>query len=224
MKNALSSCALLIAGLLTAALPAAAAEVTFMIGSVDVERGGTWTGVATGTPLQEGDSIRTGAGSLAILALNDGSMLKLSENTVLRIDRSGAGANTELELTAGSVFSRIIKKTAGEGFRLRAQTVVASVRGTEFFTAYGKTAKNTSDIWLCVNEGSVEVTSAAGTGKELVTKGKGIFITGKGGITPPKEYKWTKELNWNMNPAAGTVKDATNILKAYGDLTDHNYD
>ena len=96
------------------------------------------------------------------------------------------------------------------------------MRGTEFFVAYGRTIDAQPDIWLCVNEGSVEVAVAGDT--VVVEQGKGINIVGGAKITKPRRYPWTRGLNWNTDSGAGAVRDTTSLEQAYSDLLDQDYD
>jgi hypothetical protein len=187
-----------------------AAELTHVLGEVQVEG----KPAARGLKLAEGQTVRAGKASAALLALDDGSKVKLNSETELRLDRLRGG--TELELKAGAVFSQVEKQPAGKqaAFRIRTKTAVMGVRGTRFYTAAGR------DIWMCVNEGRVEVESQ---GKSLmVQEGEGIFVPAGKPATEPKPYAWTKGLNWNMSPEQGELIDRTKI--EYKDLLERNYD
>ena len=59
----------------------------------------------------------------------------------------------------------------------------------------------------------------------MVKQGLGINIVG--GDTDhqsPKRYPWTRKLNWNIDPASGTVDDRTSLDQAYSDLLNQDYD
>jgi ferric-dicitrate binding protein FerR (iron transport regulator) len=207
------------------ALPGAAFAVSgqVMYTEGDVAwRNGTVTHDATiGDSLGPGDVIVTGARSLAVIDLANGTTLKLKEKTTLAID--SIGASTAVTLTAGAVFTTIARKLTGR-FSVNTQTAVAGVRGTEFFVAYGKTIDAKPDVWLCVNSGAVEVT-IPDTGQTVVVKqGLGINIVGGAQITSPKRYPWTRKLNWNSDPRSGKVDDATTLDSAYSDLLNQDYD
>ena len=51
-----------------------------------------------------------------------------------------------------------------------------------------------------------------------------MIIKNRTEFTHAKEYRWTGNLNWNMSPKKGSVVDKTNILKAYYDILDYDYD
>jgi hypothetical protein len=102
-------------------------------------------------------------------------------------------------------------------------TVAAAVRGTRFFTAYGRAGAGGRDLWVCVDEGVVEVRTSASKGALSVPAGKGVLIKSGRALTKPQAYDWTKKLNWNMDAGAGSVEDKTNLDAAYSDLLDQDY-
>lgn len=102
--------------------------------------------------------------------------------------------------------------------------MVAAVRGTEFYFAYGNKKKTKADMWLCVNEGKVNVVDSATSSNVDVNAGEGIIIPTDKQIPKPKAYAWTKKLNWNMDAEKGDVEDKTSLKGAYKDLLKNNYD
>jgi ferric-dicitrate binding protein FerR (iron transport regulator) len=196
-------------------------QVVYTEGDVTWRNGGQTRDAAIGDPLGAGDVIVTGPRSLAVIGLANGTTLKLKEKTTLAID--SIGESTAVTLSAGGVFATIARKLTGR-FSVQTQTAVAGVRGTEFFMAYGRTIDEKPDVWLCVNSGAVEV-AIPETGQTVVVKqGLGINIVGGARITSPKSYPWTRKLNWNINPAAGSVDDRTSLEQAYSDLLNQDYD
>jgi len=142
------------------------------------------------------------------------------EDTIMVMEKSGE--NTSIDLKRGSLFSKIHKITSGS-FSVRTQAVVAGIRGTEFFMAYGRQIEDSPDIWLCVNEGTVEV-AVDGSGESvLVDQGEGISILSGRTFTEPKPYEWTQDLNWNTDPKKGSVVNQVNLDQAYDDLLDQDY-
>ena len=202
---------------------AASGKLVFAAGKVTVTSGAKSFAGKSGSEVGPGDSVQTGPGALAILQLDDGSSLKLRESTTVTLsgDEKGKGL-TEVILKLGSVFSRI-RQAKGREFRLRTPAAVAAVRGTEFFTAFGRKKRKGHDLWLCVGTGAVEVASLTGPQKLTVKEGEGILIKGGGSLTTPQAYDWTKTLNWNMDPGKGGVEDKTQLEGAYSDLLDQDY-
>lgn len=199
----------------------AESTVAYLDGRLTVERNGGVIEAEIGTDLREGDRLTTGPGSLAILDLEERGTLKLLEDTVLVLENLGNSMSVALD--TGSLFSKI-RRLAGRGYDVRTPNVVAGVRGTEFFIAYGRTIEDLPDVWLCVNEGSVEVALEDSGDSVLVNEGEGINILSGRRLTDPKSYSWTRDLNWNMNPESGNVLDEADLSSAYEDLRDFDYD
>jgi ferric-dicitrate binding protein FerR (iron transport regulator) len=205
-----------------AAAPGATLE--FASGPVTVDgKSGPHAGTK-GEPLVSGDSVATGVGATAVVALVDGSKLKLraSSRLVLALPDE-KNSLTDILLEFGSLFAKVTRRLARSQFRVRTPTAVAAVRGTQFFTAYGRAHGKDSDVWVCVNEGVVDVNTTAAEKMLAVPAGKGVLIKGGKDLTAPQAYAWTKKLNWNMDAAAGAVEDKTNLDAAYSDLLDQDY-
>lgn len=208
-------CLLLLAASASAAETARLAHVA---GPVSVEA----KPAAAGTAVPDGASVVTGAGATAILELPDGSKLKLRESSRLKLTLPAKGKpHTDVTLSLGSVFARVMKRQAGAEFRVRAGSAVAAVRGTEFFTAFGRKAKKGDDVWVCVGKGLVDVSS--GGRARPVKEGEGVLIPSGKDVGKPKFFEWTKTLNWNMDPEKGEVADGTKLDSAYADLLDQDY-
>jgi ferric-dicitrate binding protein FerR (iron transport regulator) len=203
-----------------AALCALSGQVVYTEGDVSVRSGSQTHDAVLGEPINPGDIISTGAESLAVIDLANSTTLKLRPKTTLAID--SLGETTTVTLNAGGVFTHVLKKLTGR-FSVQTQTAVAGVRGTEFFIAYGRTVDALPDVWLCVNSGAVDV-SLPLTGQSVVVKeGFGINIVAGAKLTTPRNYPWTRRLNWNMDAAAGAVVDTTNLDEAYSDLLNQDY-
>jgi FecR protein len=195
--------------------------ITYFEGEVIIRRANTKIEADFGLPVSQGDILETSNNSLLIIQLNSKGELKLKENTILELE--SVNRETSLVLSRGSVFSRV-KKIVNGSFSIETPSMVAGVRGTEFFVAYGRTIEAEPDIWLCVNEGSVDV-SLIKTGESvLVKEGEGINILSGNKLTEPAFYSWTEELNWNTDPAKGTVSDNSNLDSAYEDLLNQDYE
>lgn len=212
----------LIAIAATASLAADAGKLTFVSGTVEVNGGKGWQKAALGAVVNEADKVRTGGKGTVIISLKSGATLKLKSDS--QITLSAVGTATTIDVEGGSVFSKVDRRTAGQTYKIRAQTMVAAVRGTEFYFAYGQKKKTKSDMWLCVNEGQVNVVDSSTSSEVNVNAGEGIVIPTDKAIPKPKAYKWTKDLNWNMDAEKGAVEDKSSLKGAYKDLLKNNYD
>jgi hypothetical protein len=200
------------------------ARLIFASGDVTVESKGSGHLGNAGEALADGDAVATGEKATAVVGLADGSRLKLRESSRLVLTLPGPRSPlTEIMLSLGSVFAKAAKQMPGAEFHVRTPTAVAAVRGTQFFTAYGRDHGKAQDLWLCVNEGAVEVKTTASKNAVLVPHGKGVLIKSGLDTTKPQAFEWTKTLNWNMDSDAGAVEDKTNLDGAYADLLDQDY-
>jgi hypothetical protein len=176
-------------------------------------------------PLAEGDRIAPGERvrvleGVALLKTSDGSVLKLLPKTEIEIgDPESPGAR----LHTGAVFTRVPQGKSGRiKFRIRTRAAVMGVRGTEFYTSYGKSEK---EVWMCVNEGEVSVETLNAEKQTVpVHAGEGVWV--KEGAPPPvaKPYEWTRKLNWNLDPEHGKLEDDTRPDGAYSNPLRVNYD
>lgn len=194
--------------------------ISYLEGEVMILQSGEDLDGDFGMELFDGDRISTGPDALVIIELGDRGVLKMKENSTLILNNTGG--SPELELRRGGLFSRV-NKLAGNSFSVRSETVVAGVRGTEFFMAYGRSFRDGDDIWLCVNEGSVEVGIRGTEESVLVNEGEGISILSGNKLTDPRFYPWTEGLNWNSDPASGSVEDDVSLDGLYTDLLDQDY-
>ena len=211
---------LLLAGALPDALFALSGQVVYTEGDVSIRNGAQAHDAVVGEALNPGDVIATGAEALAVIDLSNSTTLKLRPKTTLAID--SIGDSTTVVLNAGGVFTHVLKKLTGR-FSVRTQTAVAGVRGTEFFIAYGRTVDALPDVWLCVNSGAVDVSLPQAGQSVVVKEGFGINIVAGTKLTTPRNYPWTRRLNWNMDAASGKVADTTDLDEAYSDLLNQDY-
>jgi tetratricopeptide (TPR) repeat protein len=100
-------------------------------GRVEVvsESGADWSPVHQGDSFCPGDRLRVGANSRAGLVLNDETLLRLAENTSVRISAPRADGSAWLDLLEGIAhFISRVKHT----FQVNTPYVNASIEGTEF--------------------------------------------------------------------------------------------
>ncbi len=209
------------------AFPAAAADSARLVhatGDVTIQSGGSGRLGKSGDALASGDAVSTADGATAVIALPDGSRLKLKESSRASVALpTKSSPVTEIALSLGGIFAKVAKQAKGARFQVRAGGAVAAVRGTEYFTAYGRARGKSRDLWVCVNEGAVDVETDRAKKPLLVPAGKGILIKSGADLTKPQAYDWTKTLNWNMDADAGGLEDKTNLDGAYSDLLDQDY-
>lgn len=194
-------------------------KIGYVRGEVTIISKGKSTLAQKDSSVSSGDTVKTASRSLTIIAMDDGVVFKMNPKSELAIPVKNDNSVT---LNAGSVFSKVSKQKPNQQFKLRTPSAVIGVRGTEFFTSYGQTDDKKSDIWMCVNEGSVEVTSVKEKNSVVVKEGEGVVIPSGKGVTPPKKYAWTKKLNWNLEPSLGEVEN--NVQIKYENILKEDYD
>jgi len=128
------------------AAPAAAAEIGTLAslrGTVEIGRASTWTAMAPGDALQQGDRIRTGNPGQARIVFQDDTVLTLNEDTEIVLDENvftpDSGESRSLtSLLRGAVNAVVSEYYGRQGseYTIRTATATAGVRGTEFIVAY----------------------------------------------------------------------------------------
>jgi hypothetical protein len=132
--------ALLVLFLLLAAGASAADPTLVRIsGRVEVGRGTppVWRAATAGEPLAPGDSVRTAAGARAELSLGDQRIVRVYEQSVLRVGTSvtPTGAVRSVDLDEGQSIFDVMKKTVADEFEVITPEIVVSVKGTRFLVA-----------------------------------------------------------------------------------------
>lgn len=121
-----------------AALPPVVARVVLANGNVTATQPGkTERLLATGSALYEGDAVRSGAGSVAVLGFRDQTRVSVNPETVMRIEtyvynRPQANNNAVLSLLKGGLraFTGFIGKQSSQSFVVRTRTSTIGIRGT----------------------------------------------------------------------------------------------
>ncbi|MBV9468198.1 MAG: FecR domain-containing protein, partial [Abitibacteriaceae bacterium] len=144
-------------------------------GLVEVQRSGKgdFTPLSNNTPIKTGDVVRSGKDGIAEFKWVDGTRWKIMPNTEIIVKKATANwikkADTsELELTTGKVFIRIMKElTPASKFEVETPTAVAAVRGTIFSVevAHGQTQ-------VAVFKGHVKVTSGDSHHEAMINPGQ----------------------------------------------------
>ncbi len=164
-----------------------AGTISTAAGSVNVQRGGTSTPATTGTPVNVGDRVVTGAGGHAVITLTDGSELELGESSNIVIDNqalapAGGRAATQVSLFGG-VLRSVVNATGGPpNFEVHTPNAVAAVRGTRFDTVYieGEARPTFGDCRkftdVVVYEGVVSVHNPGATSGEDIPAGYEVSV------------------------------------------------
>lgn len=113
------------------------AVVTKTLGKVEMARGNSsdYSALKSGTILENGDWIRTGAtGFASVIFIDDKSVLKVKENTQMEITgvREQTSISKKINMGSGTLRAQINKQRSGD-FIIQTPTSVASVKGTDFW-------------------------------------------------------------------------------------------
>jgi hypothetical protein len=164
------------------------AEVEWVQMPAWVERDGQRSPLEAGAVLRNGDHIETGAGSRALLRLNDGSTVKLGENARFELNdmqRGGAGQGVfkaTLSVLEGAfrfTTAAIYKFGGRREIDVRFRTVTAGIRGTDL---WGKSAAD-RDI-VCLIEGHISVTPSGQSAIEM-QQPQTVYQALQAGASPP---------------------------------------
>jgi hypothetical protein len=135
------------AGSARAALEAAAATLSRMTGQVEVLRKGetAWVMGAPGGHLGDGDQLRARSAGSAEIALPDGSLVTVAENTRVALTRVALDAATgqraiAVHVAAGKIRAQVVRLTGDAAqrsiFTISSPEGVAAVKGTIAVFAY----------------------------------------------------------------------------------------
>jgi len=116
------------------------AKINNLSGKVEVQRANLkeWIPAKLNMSLYVSDKVRTGKKSMVEIILDDGSFIRLRENSVIEIrvldeDKKSGGKKSIFRLPVGKLFSKVQKlKTPDSCFEVHTPAAVAGVRGTEF--------------------------------------------------------------------------------------------
>jgi len=114
-------------------------QVKLTKGAVHVERGGQRLPAAVGMPIQQSDTLVTGADGTVGVTFADNSLLSVGPNSVLAIDKFAFDPGThegqfDASLKRGTlaVVSGKMVKQSPDAMRVKTPASILGVRGTEF--------------------------------------------------------------------------------------------
>lgn len=131
-----------------------------IIKDVSFKKGSTnWGNAKIGTPLSTNDEVKTGDKSLALIKFTDNSIIRVRENSSLKIyaDKNNNQLSKNTYIDKGKVGFNVSKQE-NEEFRFTTPTMVASIRGTEGYIGVGDDGFS---LLVCI-EGSIDVSGTVG--------------------------------------------------------------
>ncbi|NLE02983.1 MAG: FecR domain-containing protein [Fibrobacter sp.] len=129
-------CLFLVGADVTAQSESPVCRVKSIIGSVKIRRNGTvnWFDAKPKMPLRERDAIRTMMESEVELETDDGSLIKVSENSTIELSKhqqEDNTKNTKIKIMSGSIISNVKKLINNKStFEFETPTATAAIRGT----------------------------------------------------------------------------------------------
>jgi hypothetical protein len=118
-----------------------------------------WVEAEKDTPLEEGDTIRTGENSSAEVTVDGDSVVLLNSNTAMETNMLQS-AITRFSLAWGSLTAKIRKiRESNERVYFKTPVAVAAVRGTELAVSYDENNQEEGAVVGVFDEGQVAVES-----------------------------------------------------------------
>ena len=188
-----------------------AGQVSRVVPSANIQRGGQQLAAAAQAPVFWQDVISTDRGGRARVALDDGSVLNVGSESSLAITKHDASTQqTELELTYGQVRANVVRLARpGAKFEVKTRTAVAGVVGTDFFLSY---INNVAQ--LIVYEGVVQFCNLAGV---CVNVGAGQVSSIRGNEAP--EQPQNVSPSQSMQAARSTQVQVGGVVGAAGGVS-----
>lgn len=157
-------------------------------GEVRIARGGSEISAGSGTALELGDVIKTGAGARLRIRFTDGSILTLGEKTTLSIDIYAIDAANRSRTVVLTLLGGIVNTAAAKSgesqfdYQIKTAYGYSAVRGTKWITAQVQAAME-----IFVLNGIVELGSNAANAKPaLVNGGQWGAVDATGLVSPPQ--------------------------------------
>ena len=157
-------------------------------GAVFTDSTGPLVPLTLQAPVHEKDAIVAAEGK-AKIALDDGTIISISENTRVRIGEFRKAAHapkTKLELVSGALRVFVAKVARNGHFEIETETAIAAVRGTDWLieVVRGRTS-------VALLHGSVAVTSReSAPGRSVVLREPGQGTDVRRGAAPTAPIPW----------------------------------
>ena len=157
------------------------ATITPYWGTVEIQtaQGNTWESAVAGSSLENGDRIRTGANSKAIIKFSDESYIILGPNSSYKI---GSGEETTIwDILRGKCFAKWLKHEFEKKFKVRTPSAVVANRGTEFTVEVAGDNSTTVTVF----EGMVDVQDRTSGSNVTIAANQTLTVHPvPGGLTP----------------------------------------
>lgn len=190
------------------------AQLVINSGTVEVKHEDTsWTEAYNGMKLYKSDSIRTGDNSSAAIIFYESSIIRLDNNTELRIDDiviQNGESQVFMNQESGRTWNTVLKISGIDDYEVQTPTAVASVRGTSFCVV----VYSNGSTYVGVGNGFVKVLSKYLNQSYFnvsLNKSEAVIVD-IGNVTLPLEKGFFKKDKWILdnekidNPFRSDVK------------------
>jgi len=143
------------------------AEITYMVGTVHIQRGGQMYSGVLNAKLYVNDVVTTKDDSECEIQFSNYSLVRLQPNSSIKIERkeeTETGVFHRLFASIGSIITKVTKLNQGDEYELRTETAQAFIRGTTFKTEVDTTGTSSFSVF----EGKVGVKSLLEGAAELL--------------------------------------------------------
>ena len=130
--------------------------ITYYSGDVAVFEEGEWYDIEIGDFVTEKNILKVETDSFCEVQFGSTAVVKIQENSevdLARVSLEPGNAEVTLDMKLGNVLCKVQKLTGNESFKVKTQTAVCGVRGTEFSVS----ASEEADTVLAVKKGAVAV-------------------------------------------------------------------
>ena len=148
--------------------------ITYYSGDVTVFEEGEWYDIEIGDFVTEKNVLKVESDSFCEVQFGNTAVVKIQENSevdLARVSLEPGNAEVSLDMKLGNVLCKVQKLTGNESFKVKTQTAVCGVRGTEFSVS----AAENADTVLAVKKGAVAILPKSMDTDELEEK-----VSGKG--------------------------------------------
>lgn len=191
--------------------PAAVAHLTLATGEVEccAATSSQWSALPTGGAVPAGTRLRTGPAVRCEFRLNDGSEVRLDENTELTI-----ASPRRFDLASGQAWSSVSHRdpAAGQPFQAVAQAVTFTALGTQF-----DLQSQPAEVTLTVAEGRVR--AVAGGASEVVVPAGQALTCPDGHLGDPRPVRdLTRATRWLNEILVMKGRDDPELAQRIDDL------
>ena len=191
--------------------PLLSATVTSVDGTAELSSDGQkWQPINASTQLKEGDSIRTGIDSRAVLVLSDGSIARLGSESSIKLV-SLSTKEVKIEHLTGTVYSRVVSNSERK-YVITATETTYEALGTAYLTI--ETEKESG---VQVYESSVKTNAVSETiseGKQYFKRHSDEALQGKITDINLETLAQSEFIKWNIaeDEKVETFKDKLGVL------------